>query len=75
MDPWEEEENDSSGEGLMDAPSPGADFMTLDPEPPEPASAPVRKTSMDPNKLIFTLLGVTAFALIVTVIIIVLKKM
>jgi len=76
MDPWEEEEgNDPEEEGNSDVPPPAGDFMTLDPAPPEPAPPPVKKDALDPNKIIFGLLGVTAFALIITVIIIIIKKM
>jgi hypothetical protein len=79
MDPWEEEEGEGEGgleeESPVDAPAPPGDFMTLDPASPAPAPPAPRKPAMDANRLIYTLLGVTAFALIVTVLILVLKKL
>ncbi len=77
MDPWEEEEGDSGDSGEeapVDAPPPPGDFMTLDPAPPAPAPPAPRKPAMDTNRLIYALLGVTAVALVVTLLIILLKK-
>ena len=78
MDPWEEEEGEEASpddEAVpTPPPAPPSEFMTLDPAPPEPAPPVPKKPAMDTNRLIYVLLGVTAFALVATLLILLLKK-
>ncbi len=74
-EPFESSEDPAGSSRDSDGlPQPG-EFVTHDPNPAPEAPAPNSSPGlMETNKLIFLLLGITALALIITVILIVLKK-
>lgn len=74
-EPFESSENSSQSiQNFNQLPAPG-EFVTHDPNPaPDKTTPPSASSWLDTNRLIFLLLGITAFALIMTVILILIKK-